>query len=187
MKEKEVAEKFKKWLEKQSWESKLEFHTEYELLYALEINEYNGKEDRYFQKRPFKTDILISVPVHAKKAWFPAVVIEVKYKSLITHDPIIYGVKAEHHRAIHPYLRYGMLVVGVDSLPGRLIRHGKKFDFLIAIKNPIPERNKQSVIHKILRNEIKTAITMRDALKDNRSRHRKKFWYLHKSIEFNQK
>ena len=41
-----------------------------------------------------------------------------------THDALTYSTKAATHKHVHPYLRYGFLAGGIQTIPGRLIKHG---------------------------------------------------------------
>jgi hypothetical protein len=52
----------------------------------------------------FQTDILIA------KESLPLVVVELKLGSFSTHDVITYSWKAERHKRVYPYLRYGFVV-----------------------------------------------------------------------------
>ena len=56
-----------------------------------------------------------------------------------THAVITYSQKAADHRTVSPYLRYGMLAVGFATLPGRLLRHGSYFDFMVRCGTTLPD------------------------------------------------
>jgi hypothetical protein len=75
----------------------------------------------------FQTDILIS------KNSVPLVVIELKSGSFSSHDVITYSWKAERHKRIYPYLRYGFVVVGPETLGRRFSIHNEDFDFALAL------------------------------------------------------
>lgn len=77
----------------------------------------------------FQTDILIT------KASLPLVVIELKVGAFTTHDVITYSWKAQRHKQVYPYLRYGFVVVGLDALGRRFTTHNEGFDFAMALPN----------------------------------------------------
>jgi hypothetical protein len=55
----------------------------------------------------FQTDLAI-IETDVRGHWRPRVIIEAKIRSITTHDAITYSQKASSHKAVHPYLRYGM-------------------------------------------------------------------------------
>jgi hypothetical protein len=75
----------------------------------------------------FQTDILVT------KASLPLVVIELKSGSFTTHDVITYSWKAQRHKQVYPYLRYGFVVVGLAALGRRFVTHNEGFDFAVAL------------------------------------------------------
>jgi hypothetical protein len=78
----------------------------------------------------FQTDILVT------KAELPLVVVELKSGSFSTHDVITYSWKAERHKQVYPYLRYGFAVVGLEILGRRFVTHNEGFDFAVALPDP---------------------------------------------------
>jgi hypothetical protein len=102
------------------------------LLYRIEIDG-TGKISNDGEGAPrrgqyaFQTDILVS------KGDIPLVVIELKSGSFSTHDVITYSFKAQRHKQVYPYLRYGFAVVGVEALGRRFITHNEGFDFAAAV------------------------------------------------------
>jgi hypothetical protein len=109
-----------------------EVHQGANLLYRIEIDSA-GKTSNDGQDAPrrgqyaFQTDILVT------RAKTPLVVIELKAGSFSSHDVITYSWKAQRHKQVYPYLRYGFAVVGVDALGRRLMTHNEGFDFAAAI------------------------------------------------------
>ena len=77
----------------------------------------------------YQTDLLV-VDIEPNDQWTPRVVIECKLGSLSSHDALTYSAKAETHKQVHPYLRYGILVGKHSDIPWRLFRHGAYFDFM---------------------------------------------------------
>lgn len=102
------------------------------LLYRIEIDS-SGKASNDGQDAPrrgqyaFQTDILV------KRANTPLVVVELKAGSFSSHDVITYSWKAQRHKQVYPYLRYGFAVVGVDALGRRFLTHNEGFDFAAAV------------------------------------------------------
>ena len=66
----------------------------------------------------------------------PRVVAEVKFNRVTTHDAIIYSEKARRIRTVYPYVRYGLILGGLQKIPGRVLRLGQGFDFIFAISYP---------------------------------------------------
>jgi len=102
------------------------------LIYRVIINQ----KGEYFPADPkkakrgslaFQTDILI------KKNNLPLVVIELKDKRLSTHDIITYSYKAQKHKEIYPYLRYGLVLGGWDIISNKFFNHNSDFDFVVAL------------------------------------------------------
>lgn len=63
----------------------------------------------------------------------PRVIAEVKYGGVTTHDAIVYSYKAECIKRIYPFCRYGMILGGMKTIPGRVLRHGRNFDFICVV------------------------------------------------------
>jgi hypothetical protein len=66
--------------------------------------------------------------------YIPLVVIEIKYGGLTTHDVLTYSAKALKHKDIYPYLRYGLVLGGLKSIPNRFFVHNQGFDFALALE-----------------------------------------------------
>ena len=101
------------------------------LPYASEIIEYDENFTALKQDNmKFETDSII----YEKKGEIikPRIIIEAKLSRINTHDAITYSYKAQNHKNITPYIRYG-IIIGKRKhypLPGRLFRHGTNFDFI---------------------------------------------------------
>jgi len=78
----------------------------------------------------FQTDLAVFETVD-EGVELPRVVLEFK-PSLTTHDVLTHSAKARKHKQVYPYLRYGIVVSGCDSLPGRFFRHNEALDFGVA-------------------------------------------------------
>ena len=112
----------------------LTLQEERRLPYAFEIPSYSLAESEgagapRTATKSYAIDLLIGERT-GDKSWNPRVAVEVKLR-INTHTVITYSQKAADHRAVSPYLRYGMLAVGFATLPGRLLRHGSHFDFML--------------------------------------------------------
>jgi len=93
----------------------------------------------------FQVDLLIG----KRKGEFllPLVAMEVKYKRISTHSVITYSGKAVRHKEIYPYLRYGMIIGGVDSIPNRFFVHNIGMDFALAVKE-VSDENLLEIVKK---------------------------------------
>lgn len=155
------------------------------LPYAHEIRRYRDGEPHPPEVMKFETDILV-VSRESPTEWTPRVVIEAKYHgSITTHDAITYSEKAEAHRTVHPYLRYGILLGERETypLPGRLFRHGTQFDFMMSWAGSIPTENEQAILVAVLAEEVKTSRRIEEIMYDTRSRERKTFTLLHRHLK----
>jgi hypothetical protein len=98
----------------------------------------------------FETDIII---FENKRNKIPRVVIECK-KNLTSHDVITYNSKAGLHKDIYPWIRYGIIDIGVSRVPGKFYTHNSNIDFFIAADENFRKNDFQS-IGKVLKKEIK--------------------------------
>lgn len=103
----------------------------------------------------FETDVLV------KKDAVPLVVIETKAGRLSTHDVLTYSAKAAKHKEVYPYLRYGLLVEGLGSLPGRFFTHNASFDFALSVKDL--EREAETIVAEVER-QVSAAEALRAVL-----------------------
>jgi hypothetical protein len=75
------------------------------------------REGRY----AFETDIAIGQG--RGNGFLPLIVIEVKHGGFHTHDVLAYSTKALKHKAIYPYVRYGLVDYGEKYLPLKFFVH----------------------------------------------------------------
>lgn len=123
--------------------------TRQNLLYDLSIDEHGvvelavDKDTRaplHGGGKGFQQDILIYENVQSgDTSVVPRVVIEVKFRKVNTHDPIIYSEKARRIRSVYPYVRYGFLLGAMPRIPGRVLRLGQAFDFIFSISHPFTD------------------------------------------------
>jgi len=154
------------------------------LSYANEILTYdqNNKPEQQYSAG-YETDILVYEQLD-ETTWKPRVVIETKLGSVTTHDAITYSQKAQTHKYVHPFLRYGILIGNREEypLPGRLFRHGQNFDFMLSWKSFQADKGELKKIIEILIDEIKASKTLDEILFNSRSKVREKFTSLHRPL-----
>ena len=86
------------------------------------------EQDILLYEKPDSSDALAIVP---------RVVAEVKFKGVTTHDTIVYSEKARRIRTVYPYVRYGLILGDFKTVPGRVLRLGQGFDFILALSYPL--------------------------------------------------
>lgn len=156
----------------------------HKLPYSYEILSYKTNdeiEESKFTK--YQTDILI-FQKFGNETWIPRVIIETKIHSVTTHDAITYSQKALTHKNVHPYLRYGILLGDVASIPGRLIRHGHYFDFMLSWKGLDPNDSEWNILISILDAEVKASQDLEHFLYNTRNKERPKINKLHKELRW---
>jgi len=109
------------------------------LLYELKVSDMLEVMQPAQVKKPrrgssaFETDLCVFEEV-AEGVHIPRVVIEFK-TGITTHDILTYSAKAERHKRIYPYLRYGMLASGEKAIPSRAFTHNESLDFFFAVQD----------------------------------------------------
>lgn len=93
----------------------------------------------------------------------PRVIAEVKYESITTHDIITYTVKSQLIRKVYPYVRYGLILGDMNKIPGRVLRLGSNFDYIICVKI-----NDMKETKKIFDEELNASRQLSDALFKNK-------------------
>ncbi|QWG22198.1 hypothetical protein KMZ93_19765 [Bradyrhizobium sediminis] len=139
------------------------------ILYWIEVNtsgkiSHDGLDAPRRGQYAFQTDILIT------KGETPLVVVELKSGSFSTHDVITYSWKAERHKQVYPYLRYGFAVVGVDILGRRFVTHNEGFDFAVALPDTA---GIETDLVAIVRRQIASAERIIDLIRSSRIRLRR--------------
>lgn len=160
----------------------LRIETGLKLPYGYEILEYRQNPQPTAVK--FQTDMAIVEDVGDGR-WKPRVVLEAKVRSITTHDAITYSQKASAHRAVHPYLRYGVMLGnrGKYPLPGRLYRHGTQFDFMISFKGYEPTENEMVDFVRLLHMEIDASRALEKIIYESRRPDRDRYTVLHRRLE----
>jgi len=76
--------------------------------------------------------------------------------SITTHDVLTYSTKARKHKQVYPYLRYGMLISKIPTIPGRVYTHNEFLDFIVCAGGVQKERLHQ-LLETLLKKEIKAS------------------------------
>ena len=131
------------------------FDTLNKVPYAQEVLSYNSDFERDEESTmDFETDLLVYEKADTIK---PHIIIESKINSITTHDAIIYIYKAQTHKNVTPYIRYGIMLGNRKHypLPGRLFRHGTNFDFMISFKDFILSEDERIAFIDLIQKELK--------------------------------
>lgn len=186
--EKDWVESIKELL-KQALSSEFKISTQDELPYAWEIWAYvkTGKgfspAKGYEKSQPYETDLLIYEEI--KEQIKPRIIIEAKISNPTTHDAITYSHKAAQHKAVMPYLRYGMMVGLMRQhypLPGRLFRHGINFDFMIGFKEAELTPTEKDSLIELINSEWHASEQIEEMLSESRNRKRKRYFMLQNAL-----
>ena len=129
------------------------------LPYRHEVLKYEDTKPSEHTTMGYETDILVRDESLGDGHWVPRVVIECKLANVTTHDVLTYSAKADTHKQIHPYLRYGILIGNHDEkgVPRRLFRHGAYFDFMAAWKEEKSSDEEWVGLIDVLRQEIEAS------------------------------
>jgi len=103
----------------------------------------------------FQTDLCVYEELKGELL-LPRVVIEVK-KGISTHDVITYSVKARRHKQIYPYLRYGLFIIELDTVPSRFFTHNEALDFAVGYRAWSSRKEQKDLVRKLVRSEIRAS------------------------------
>jgi hypothetical protein len=141
------------------------------LIYKVIVNEnlqfepHNLKNPCRGKDYAFQVDLLI-----AKKDYeLPLIVIETKYEKLTTHHILTYSTKALKHKGIYPYLRYGLVIGGVNHIPKKFFTHNEGFDFAFALDDVNNDEAIDKLI-EVIKQEINNAETLLKIIFNNRNK-----------------
>jgi len=153
------------------------------LPYAYEITQYREEEIDDWNDLKYQTDILIYE--QQEEHWKPRIIIEGKLSKITTHDAITYSQKAETHKNVHPYLRYGILIGKRKHfpLPGRLFRHGQNFDFMISWVDYEPNKQEWQNFIDLIGLEYRASLDTEEFLLNSRKPERKHYTIMHKHLK----
>lgn len=108
----------------------------------------------------FEQDILLyEEGKHTDTSVIPRVVVEVKLGGVNTHSAIVYSEKARRIKAVYPFVRFGFLMGGRDTVPGRVLRLGQEFDFALAFPE-FPSDSDYNRLTQLLRSEVSASRTL---------------------------
>ena len=158
------------------------FSTLNKVPYAQEILSYDldFKKDREHTSA-FETDLLI----YEKEEFIkPRIIIESKINNVSTHDAITYSYKAQSHKNVTPYVRYGIMLGNRKHypLPGRLFRHGTNFDFMISFKDFILSDDERTTFIELIKKEISYSQKMEEMIYESRYKNRMHYYILQKEL-----
>lgn len=182
MRENDWTDSIKELLQHANLGDNIHFDTLNKMPYAQEILSYNidFQEDK-MNTSVFETDLLVYEKSDVIK---PRIIIEAKINSVTTHDAITYSYKAQTHKNVTPYLRYGIMLGNRKHypLPGRLYRHGTNFDFMISFRDFILSEEEKVTFIDLIRKEISYSQKTEEMIYESRSRNRKHYSLLQKEL-----
>jgi hypothetical protein len=159
--------------------------TGHKLAYENHILSYNGNglplsgDDPNSDTHEYQTDFLVAEFLRGTNTWVPRVVIEFKFGAVTTHDALTYSTKAETHKMVHPYLRYGIVIGDYKGpVPKRLVRHGHHFDFMATISSEKLTSTEEDQLLDLIQSEVEASQTLGGLLSD-----KSKFTVLHRKLE----
>jgi hypothetical protein len=98
----------------------------------------------------FQTDLCVFE--HVEDVLLPRVVLEFK-TSMTTHDVLTYSTKAEKHKTIYPYLRYGFVASKDTHVPRRFFTHNEGLDFCLCTAG-LSDRESAKLFAETLKDEL---------------------------------
>ncbi len=114
--------------------------------------------------RGFEQDILVYEEASdGHTSVIPRIVAEVKFAAVTTHDVIVYSEKADRIRRVYPYVRYGFVLGGMNRIPGRVLRLGQRFDFIVAVDDQLAIADVKGFT-SLMREEVEASVAMSNAL-----------------------
>jgi len=191
MTENQWVESIKEYLSSIKLPDNIKVDTLKKLPYTSEIIEYkiNFKTYRRPPNMLFETDLLIYE--QTDDIIKPRIIIEAKLSKITTHDAIVYSYKAQNHKTITPFIRYGIIIGdrGHHPLPGRLFRHGTNFDFMMSFQKEEISKEEKKVFVNLIEKELRYSKQTEEMLYESRNANRKHYFVLQKElhlIEMNQ-
>ncbi len=160
----------------------LRIETQLKLPYGYEIRAYQGDREPRSETIEFATDFVV-VEV-SEEGWKPRVVVEAKVYSVTSHDAITYSQKAANHRAVFPYLRYGIMLGNRQHypLPGRLYRHGTQFDFMVSFREYEPSAKELAAFREVLLEEVRASQALEKMIYESRKKDRPHHTLFHRRL-----
>jgi len=171
MTEEQWAENVKEYLSSIKLSNNIKIDTLTKLPYAREIQEYKANfEPHHEESNVFETDLLIYEQI--ADVIKPRIIIETKLSRVSTHDAIVYSYKAQNHKTITPFIRYGIIIGnrGLYPLPGRLFRHGMNFDFMMSFKKEELGKDEKKVFMDLIEKELYYSKQIEEMIYNSRSK-----------------
>jgi len=184
MTEKQWVENVKEYLQSINLSKNIKIDTLAKLPYAYEILEYNKEfKPTKDNNMLFETDMLIYEEINGVIK--PRIIIEAKLEGITTHDAITYSYKAQNHKSITPFIRYGIIIGNRKHypLPGRLFRHGTNFDFMISFKEEELNPIEKSTFQDLLKKELFYSKQLEEIFLNSRSSNREHYFVLQKELK----
>jgi len=184
MNEKQWVETVKDFLSSITIAKNIQIDTLKKLPYAYEILDYTGDFVPLNKSiMDFETDLLIYEQTDDKIK--PRIIIEAKLDTVTTHDAIIYSYKAQSHRNITPFIRYGIMLGNRKHypLPGRLFRHGTNFDFMISFQKLSLSETEKTSFQTLLKKELQYSKQIEEMLLNSRSSTRNRYFIMQKELK----
>ena len=152
------------------------------IAYGSEITAYREVPD--VTPRDYQTDLAIVEDIE-DGSWVPRVIVEAKISNITTHDAITYSRKADSHRTVHPYLRYGVMLGnrGKLPLPGLLYRHGSGFDFMISFKQFKLSKIELDTFVKIIKDDVRASRNLQKIIYESRLQDRDRYTIFRRRLE----
>jgi hypothetical protein len=183
MTEKQWAENIKEYLSSIKFSNNIKIDTLTKLPYAREIMEYKlNFKPQHELSMPFETDLFIYE--QAADVIKPRIIIETKFSRVTTHDAIVYSYKAQNHKTITPFIRYGIIIGNRrhHPLPGRLFRHGMNFDFMMSFQKEELDKIEKRVFIDLIEKELCYSQQIEEMLYNSRSSNRKHYFVMQKEL-----
>ena len=112
----------------------------------------------------FEQDILVyDLAAGGRTSVVPLIVAEVKFGRVTTHDVIVYAEQADRIRRVYPYLRYGFVLGGMPNIPGRVLRLGQRFDFIVSLSAELLP-DELNVFRKLMCEEVQASVALTELL-----------------------
>lgn len=170
-------------LNKELKEDKLYVDVLKKIPYSQEILNYDEEwNPNYMEPTRFETDLVVYEKNEDRIV--PRVIIESKLSSVTTHDAITYSTKAEKHKNLTPFLRYGIMIGDREdyALPGRLFRHGANFDFMISFKKTELSKAEKQAFIELIKKEVSYSKKLEEMFHNSRNKERKKYFIVQKGL-----
>ncbi|MDR0477904.1 MAG: hypothetical protein LBH14_08235 [Desulfobulbaceae bacterium] len=183
MNEKEWVESVRDFLLSMNFSANIKIDTMKKLPYAREILQYDlNFVPSQESSMEFETDLLIYEQVD--NVIKPRIIIEAKLLTITTHDAITYSYKAQNHKTITPFIRYGIMIGRRRHypLPGRLFRHGTNFDFMISFQKEELDTNEKTAFVDLLKKELGYSCQLEEMLLNSRSSNRRRYFVMQKAL-----